>query len=64
MPTKEVTDFAMRVERMCDFFIDKVSGEIGSDDLAALHDLKDEASRMQDVPSHLFEGLDKYMRGM
>lgn len=57
---KEVEEFARRVERLCDFLLDKLpEGE----DRDVLQKLKEEAADIQFNHSEVLEGLDKYMRG-
>lgn len=57
-------DFARRVERLCDFLLSKTDRN-GSDDVAILEDLKEEAADFQqqvevDVD---IDGLKDYMSG-
>lgn len=67
MPEKEIDleDFAIRVERLCDFLIDKFPFMDGSDDIVVIQKLKDEAVDLQ-VSSRkriTLEGLHAYIRG-
>ena len=66
----DVKDFAMRVERLCDFFIDKATKEPGhgeTHDLKVIKDLKETAADLQFehtiIGSQTLFGLDDYMRG-
>lgn len=60
----DLNDFGRKVERLCEFLlIDKVRD--GSDDIAAVLDIKDDATLLQNVKSiSNIEGFDKYMRGL
>lgn len=69
--SQEIKDFAERVERLCDFFLAKVSEETGRDgsaDIRVIEDLKltasDIAMRSGDVATMSIQGLDSYMRGL
>jgi hypothetical protein len=66
----EITDFARRVERLCDFFLNQVSREGQRDDspnLKVLDDLKEEAADIQTYykeTSESLKGLNDYMKGL
>jgi hypothetical protein len=66
----EIKEFARRVERMCDFFLSKVSEEEKRDDspsLKVLDELKDEAADIQfyyTETSESLKGLADYMSGL
>ncbi len=64
----EIKDFAERVERVCDFFIAKVSEETGrreSNDLRVIEDLKEDAANLQfDPATETLTGLHDYMNGL
>lgn len=69
--TTNIKEFAIRVERLCDFFISKYREEQtrdGSPNLRIIEDLKDQASEIQhgftDTVDITLEGLDNYMRGL
>lgn len=67
MPVKEIDleDFARRVERLCDFLIDKFPFMDGSEDIVIIQKLKDEAADLQ-VSSRkriTIEGLHAYIHG-
>lgn len=66
----DIQDFAIRVERLCDFFIDKAMSEPGhgeTHDLKVIKDLKETATDIQFdhtiIGSKTLFGLDDYMRG-
>lgn len=65
----DIKDFARQVERLCDFLIAKKSeetGKDGSDDLAVIEDLKEDAADIQfssQPASDTLNGLDAYMKG-
>ena len=66
----DVKDFAQRVERLCDFFIDKAKDEPGhgeTHDLKVIKDLREVAVDIQFertiIGSQTLFGLDNYMRG-
>jgi hypothetical protein len=61
----DIKDFARRVERLCDFFLDKLEEKDGSDNLKVIQDLKDEAADIQfdKVDTGIFDGLYDYMKG-
>lgn len=74
MPTTtrevDIKEFARDVERLCDFFLSKVSqeeGRDGSDDLKVIEDLKEIAADIQfdkiRVTSETLDGLSAYMKG-
>lgn len=67
MPKKEIDleDFAIRVERLCDFLLDKVPFIDGSEDVQEIQKIKDEAADLQ-VSSRkkiTIEGLHAYLHG-
>lgn len=57
-------DFARRVERLCDFLLSKTTRD-GSDDVAILEKLKEEAANFQQVVEVDvdIDGLKDYMSG-
>jgi hypothetical protein len=63
----DIKEFAIRVERLCDFFISKKiedTGKDGSEDLKVLEDLKNDAATIQfEWKPKTFDGLDNYMKG-
>lgn len=65
-----ITKFAERVERLCDFFLAKISEEAGTDntnDLKVINDLKQDAANIQFNRSGTKEtltGLYDYMNGV
>lgn len=66
----DIKEFSERVERVCDFFLSKVSNQKernGSNDLKVIEDLKEDAADLQtdraSVASEAIEGLYDYMRG-
>jgi hypothetical protein len=62
----DIKEFAERVERVCDFLLDKVKKD-GSDDIRVLQQLKDDAADIQtdEIPNiRILGGLDDYMRGV
>lgn len=61
----DIKDFAERVERLCDFLLDKVEKD-GSDDVVELQSLKKDAADIQFVSSNRhvsIDGLRSYIRG-
>ena len=60
MKTSEIKDFAIRVERLCDFLLDKIPE---GDDRDVLHRLKDDAADIQVGNYGVLNGLENYMRG-
>jgi len=67
----EIKDFAMRVERLCDFLLSQVKGTelSGSDDIEVINELKEDAANLQfnnDVilVSNTVKGLDNFMKGL
>lgn len=65
----DISEFARRVESLCDFFIAKKtneSGRDGSDDLKVLEDLKNDAADILHnknvTTSETLSGLSEYMR--
>jgi hypothetical protein len=65
----EIVAFARRVERLCDFFLAKISeeeGRDGSDNVKVIEDLKEEAADIQVYHKDTLEtlkGLDDFMKG-
>lgn len=65
----DIKEFAQRVERLCDFFINKIKEENNgkSSDLKVFEDLKEDAADIQSdqapIVSTVLRGLDGYMRG-
>ena len=60
----ELLNFFRRVERMCDFLLDKVEFKDGSPDIAVIQDLKNDAADLQVNHDNInLEGLHTYMRG-
>jgi hypothetical protein len=63
---EDVVAFARRVERLCDFLLDKVERD-GSNDVVMIQDLREEARDMQADDAELkfqtLEGLADYMKG-
>lgn len=71
MTTVDIVDFARRVERLCDFLLDKVSKENsrdGSDDIMEIEKLKDIAADLQfdefSQTASTLSGLHSYMKGV
>ena len=66
MPEKQIDikDFALRVERLCNFLLNKIDVKDGSDDIVIIQKLKDDAADLQfKADSMFFEGLHKYIHG-
>lgn len=66
----DIKEFARTVERLCDFFLDKISNESGrddSDDQKVIRDLKDVAADIQCdkvlLTTETLFGLADYMKG-
>lgn len=60
----DVKDFAIRVERLCDFLLNKFDVKDGSPDITVIQKIKDDAADLQFFDDHLYiEGLDTYIRG-
>jgi hypothetical protein len=65
----DIEEFARRVERLCDFFLARISedeGRDGSSDVRVLEDLKEEAADIlvyYTTTSETFKGLDDFMKG-
>lgn len=63
--TVNIKDFAERVERLCDFLLDKVEKD-GSDDVIELQDLKKDAADIQFITTNKhvsIDGLHSYIHG-
>jgi hypothetical protein len=62
----DIKEFAIRVERLCDFLLAKLEKD-GSKDVVALQKLKEEAADIQadkpNVISESIEGLSEYLKG-
>lgn len=67
MPKQEIDleDFAIRVERLCNFLIDKFPFMDGSEDITVIQKLKEDAADLQTKSRNqvTLEGLHTYMRG-
>lgn len=63
----DIKEFAIRVERLCDFLLAKVDKD-GSNDVKVLQDLKEDASHIQfndtNVVSETIAGLSEHMKGV
>jgi len=63
----DIKEFAIRVERLCDFLLAKMDKD-GSNDVVALQNLKEEAANIQinntNVVSESIFGLSEYMKGV
>jgi hypothetical protein len=63
----DLKDFAQRVERLCDFILDRTEERNGSTDLRVIEDLKQEAADIQfeqlQPATITVEGLSDYMKG-
>lgn len=58
----DIEEFAERVERICDFFLDKTVRD-GTADVTVLQKLKEDAVKIQSTNMSFIDGLDNYMRG-
>lgn len=65
--TVDIKDFAIRVERLCEFLLAKMDKD-GSKDVVALQNLKEEAADIQadnsNVISESISGLSEYLKGV
>jgi hypothetical protein len=63
----DIKEFAIRVERLCDFLLAKIDKD-GSNDVVELQKLKEEALDIQannsNVVSESIFGLSEYMKGV
>jgi hypothetical protein len=63
----DIKEFAIRVERLCDFLLAKIDKD-GSKDVVELQKLKEEAAEIQlnntNVVSESIFGLSEYMKGV
>jgi hypothetical protein len=63
----DIKEFAIRVERLCDFLLAKIEKD-GSNDVIALQKLKEDAADIQinntNVVSETISGLSEYMKGV
>lgn len=62
----DIKEFAIRVERLCDFFIAKhvmAHSRDGSEDLRILEDLKEDAANIQFSKEITIDGLKDFMNG-
>lgn len=57
----DVKEFAIRVERLCDFLLDKFEIKDGSNDLKAIQDIKEDAANLQFANEISLEGLFDYI---
>ena len=68
MKKVDVVEFARRVERLCDFLLEKISDTSEmheSDDLRVIQDIKTDAADLQfeGVNLDVIGGLEKFMKG-
>lgn len=68
--TVDLGEFARRVERLCEYLLDKVEHKDGSSDIRVIQDLKEDAADIHTDQRLLalygdepFVGLDDHMRG-
>ena len=63
----DIKEFALRVERLCDFLLAKMEKD-GSSDVVVLQTLKEDAADIQinktNVVSESIAGLSEYMKGV
>lgn len=61
----DLEDFARRVERLCDFLLDKFPFKDGSDDIVIIQKIKSDAADLQTVANTQvnIEGLHAYIHG-
>jgi hypothetical protein len=69
MTQQEIRQFAERVERLCDYLLDRVKEKDGSPDLNVIVDLKEDAANLQfDLDKvaifDAFSGLHNYVHGL
>jgi hypothetical protein len=71
MSEVDVTEFARRTERLCDFLLVKMfdeEGRVGSTEQKILEDLKDDAVNLQMFGARMtvksLDGLDEFMHGL
>lgn len=61
-----ISEFAERVERLCNFFIDQAKRD-GSDDIKVIQELKEDAANLQfskeQRVTETLDGLAAYMKG-
>jgi hypothetical protein len=63
---QDITEFAERVERMCEFILEGVEKD-GSEDVVIIQKLKKDAADLQFIKKNAnvsIEGLDAYIRGL
>lgn len=66
MPERQIDyiDFARRVERLCDFILDRIPLKDGSVDQVTIQNLKTEAADIQTKFNPLsLDGISQYIRG-
>jgi hypothetical protein len=62
----DVRDFAERVERLCEFFLDGLNKD-GSADVVALQKMREDAADLQKITRNSnvsIDGLDAHLRGI
>ena len=60
----DIPEFARRVERLCDFFLNQTARD-GSNDRKFLEDLKDDAANLQlDRENYVIKNLYDYVNGV
>lgn len=62
--SKDVKDFALRVERLCDYLLDRIDVKDGSNDIKVIQDLKEDAANFQFQDMSLVKGLSDYVNGI
>jgi hypothetical protein len=62
--SKDVKEFAMKVERLCDYLLDKIDTKDGSNDIKFIQDLKEDAANFQFQSGLSIVGLYDYVNGV
>jgi hypothetical protein len=61
----DTAEFGTKVERLCDYLLDKVPQKNGSSDVKAIQDIKEDAANLQTAEDEVsFAGLSDYLKGV
>lgn len=61
----DTKEFGIRVERLCEFLLDRIPEKTGSTEQRIIEDIKEEAIKLQTDEAELsFSGLESYMKGI
>lgn len=60
----DTREFAIQVEKLCDFLLDQISPKKGQNSQRIIEDIRKDAINLQSEEEIIFEGLEAHMRGV